>query len=331
MKLTHSGSASTLSASELAWLRCFDAAARCASFTKAAQELHISQSAVGQQVKKLEERLGHALILRTKTGLRLTLEGEQLFSATRESFRGLESVVHRLQASRIGEPINVSCSPSFAMFWLTLRLGSFYRSYPQLSLRIVGESYHVDPARIALEHIAAAVRFEHAEDQPSGAMPLFDEFLVPVATPAFMQANPHLLSANDLSGEHLLHAADPWEGTEPTQEWSTWLSAVGHEMPKKALRQGTQFNHSLLAMQAALGGQGVAMGRVALVLGYLLQGRLVVPFPQSVRLQASYHLIAGISHPDTPILLDWLREEASLFVQQRDALFEREGIKAVEE
>ncbi|RLK45261.1 regulatory helix-turn-helix LysR family protein [Cupriavidus plantarum] len=115
MKLLSPGGPPTLSASELAWLRCFDAAARCASFTKAANELHISQSAVGQQVKKLEERLGHALILRTTAGLRLTREGEQLFAATRESFRGLESAVHRLHIARAGEPVNVSCSPSFAM------------------------------------------------------------------------------------------------------------------------------------------------------------------------------------------------------------------------
>ncbi|WP_427183898.1 LysR family transcriptional regulator [Bordetella bronchialis] len=328
MKLMNPGSAPPLSPSELAWLRCFDAAARCGSFTRAANELHVSQGAVSQQVKKLEDRLGHILLLRTQTGLTLTPEGEQLFAATRESFRGLETAVHRLHGARMGEPVNVSCSPSFAMFWLTLRLGSFYRAYPHLALRIVGESDRVDPSRMTQDNIAAAVRFGPPDSQDPNAVILFDEWLVPVATPAFMQAHPELRQAADLRGAHLLHAADPWEGTEPTEEWATWLKAADVELPQAALRQGTQFNHSLLAMQAALGGQGVAMGRLALVLGYLLQGRLVVPFPLRVRLQGAYRFIGSPTHPETPTLLDWLREEADVFTQQRDALFESGRIAA---
>ncbi|WP_232464697.1 LysR family transcriptional regulator [Bordetella genomosp. 8] len=328
MKLMNPGGAPPLSPSELAWLRCFDAAARCGSFTRAANELHVSQGAVSQQVKKLEDRLGHVLLLRTQTGLTLTPEGEQLFAATRESFRGLETAVHRLHGARMGEPVNFSCSPSFAMFWLTLRLGSFYRAYPHLALRIVGESDRVDPSRMAQDNIAAAVRFGPPDSQDAKAVILFDEWLVPVATPAFMQAHPDLQGAGDLGGAHLLHAADPWEGTEPTEEWASWLTAVGVDLPPGALRQGTQFNHSLLAMQAALGGQGVAMGRLALVLGYLLQGRLVVPFPYRVRLPGAYRFIGSPTHPDTATILEWLRGEAGLFTQQRDALFDSAGIAA---
>src|SRR5690606_26178081 len=132
---------------------------------------------------------------------------------------------------------------------------------------------------------AAAVRFESGDIQGNGAVALFDEWLVPVATPAFMQEHPYLREAGDLRGTHLLHAADPWEGTEPTEEWARWLAAVNVSLPAGDLRLGTQFNHSLLAMQAALGGQGIAMGRLALVLRYLMQGRLVVPFRRRVRLQ----------------------------------------------
>lgn len=329
MKLLSPGGPPTLSASELAWLRCFDAAARCASFTKAANELHISQSAVGQQVKKLEERLGHALILRTTAGLRLTREGEQLFAATRESFRGLESAVHRLHIARAGEPVNVSCSPSFAMFWLTLRLDNFYRAYPHLTLRVVGDSQHPEAGHITQESLAAAIRFELPGGRRADDEVLFDEWLVPVATPAFLQAHPDVQSVADLRGEHLLHAADPWEGTEPAQEWSTWLSAIGHDIPAATLRRGTQFNHSLLAMQAALGGQGVAMGRVALVLRYLLQGRLVTPFRQRVRLDASYRVVVNAQHPEAPTIRSWLRSEADVFVAQRDSLFEDEGVEKV--
>lgn len=218
------------------------------------------------------------------------------------------------------------------MFWLTLRLGSFYRAYPQMALRIMGESDHVDPERMARDGIAAAVRFGpagRAEIQDTNAVELFDEWLVPVATPTFMENNPNLHQASDLSGAHLLHAADPWEGTDPTEEWMHWLTATGVELPASALRQGTQFNHSLLAMQAALGGQGIAMGRVALVLGYLLQGRLVIPFRQRVRMQSSYRFIGSPSHPEASTILNWLLEEASRFKQQRDDLFESAKIAVV--
>lgn len=323
--MTTSGS-TLLSPSLLAWLRCFDAAARCGNFTKASRELCVTQGAVSQQVKKLEDRLGHALLLRTPAGLTLTQEGEQLFAATRESFKDLEVAVRRLHAYRLGEPANVNCSPSFAILWLTLRLGSLYRAHPHMVLRIVGESDRVDHARMAREGTAAVVRFEPKGSGDLKAVDLLDEWLVPVAAPAFMQANPKLRSAGALLGKHLLHASDPWEGDVPTEEWMQWLTATGVDMPVSALRQGTQFNLSLLSVQAALGGQGIAMGRLALVLGYLLQGRLVIPFRQRVLSKASYRFIGNQSHPEMPTILDWLVDEATRFRQQRDAFFKSADI-----
>jgi DNA-binding transcriptional LysR family regulator len=104
-----------LSPSLLAWLRCFDAAARCGSFTRAAHELHVSQGAVSQQVKKLEDWLGHPLLVRTAAGLALTAEGECLFPITRESFGGLAHALHRLRAPRKADAANDGGSPSFAV------------------------------------------------------------------------------------------------------------------------------------------------------------------------------------------------------------------------
>jgi DNA-binding transcriptional LysR family regulator len=329
MKPTSPAGASFLSPSVLAWLRCFDAAARCGNFTKAAQILHVSQGAVSQQVKKLEDRIGHPLLTRTQMGLRLTREGEQLSASTREAFSGLEKALHRLDADRVQEPLNVSCSPSFAMFWLTLRLGGFYRAHPDLALRIVGESDRMDVARMSRENVTAAVRFGTVGIPEEAGVDLFDEWLVPIATPAFMQTHPDLQKGSDLSGAHMVHAADPSEGTEPTEEWAQWLGAVGVELPGTALRQGTQFTHSFLAIQAALGGQGIAMGRTGLVLGYLLQGRLVVPFRYRVKLKASYRFIGNTAYPDMPILLSWFLDEAGRYMQQRDALFESQQISPV--
>lgn len=319
---------SSLSPSLLAWLRCFDAAARCRSFTRAAQELHISQGAVSQQVKKLEDWLGQALLLRTATGLLLTPEGERLYPATRESFGELNSAVRRLRGAPTGDPVNVSCSPSFAMLWLTLRLGDFYRVHPDVPLRVVGESARMDSARMARDGIAAAVRFyPEVRDDPR-AVDLFDEWLLPVASPAFMAEHPDLHGAGDLGGRHLLHASDPDEEIAPTDEWTQWLHGAGVDLPRPALRQGTQFNLSQLAVQAALGGQGIAMGRAALVLGYLLQGRLVVPFPLRVRARGRYRFSGSPAHLQAPLVLAWLSDQAARFARQRDALFDSQRIQA---
>lgn len=212
------------------------------------------------------------------------------------------------------------------MLWLTLRLGDFYRAHPHMALRIVGEFVRVDRAHMTRDGIAAAVRFGPAEGEDPQTVDLFDEWLVPVATPAFRQAHPQLRCVHDLRGKHLLHAADPWEEGTPTEGWAQWLAQTGVELPASDLRQGTQFNLSQLAVQAALGGQGIAMGRVALVLGYLLQGRLAVAFHQRVRARGSYRFIGSPSHPETPTILDWFVDLAKRFEQQRDALFESAGI-----
>lgn len=319
----------TLSPSVLSWLRCFDAAARCASFSEAGKQLHVSQGAISQQVKSLEQRLKHVLLLRTPSGLQLTPEGKELFAATRESFSGLEGVIRRLNAYHIEEPVNVSCSPSFAMLWLTLRLVSLYRAHPHMALRVVGESERVDAVRLARDGVVGAVRFGlSAKDDPA-AIDLLDEWLIPVAAPAFMEAHPELVTAHDLAGPHLLHAADPWEGGQPTEEWEQWLRGARVALPGAALRQGTQFNLALLAVQAALGGQGIAMGRLALVQGYLRQGRLVAPFKQRVRSTTNYRFIGNPSHPEMQKILDWLVDETGKFKVLRDAYFDSEKVMPV--
>ena len=229
--------------------------------------------------------------------------------------------MHRLQTTRASEPINVSCSPSFAMFWLTLRLGSFYSAYPHMALRIVGDSDRIDPARMAQENIAAAIRFGPIDAHNLKSIELFEEWLVPVATPAFLESHPDIRSPTDLIGTHLLHAGDPWEGTDATEEWASWLQSVGVPATPLLLRQGTQFNHSLLSMQAALGGQGIAMGHLALVLKYLRDGRLVVPFRKRVHMQWSYSLMGSAVQDESAIVIDWLLDEARQFKEQRDDFF----------
>lgn len=318
-----------LSASMLAWLRCFDAAARCGSFTKAADELHVSLGAVSQQVKKLEARLNHVLLVRQPSGLTLTPEGQQLYAATQASFKSLGAAVRQMRTARLGEAVNVSCSPSFAMMWLTLRLGNLYRMHPQSALNIVTESAEVDTASIARDGLVAAIRLARPGDEGPDTINLLDEWLVPVATPEFLEARPALRDISNLNGTHLIHGADPWEGGLPTDGWERWLTAAGIDLPAGALRQGTQFNLSLLSVQAALAGQGIAMGRIALVHRYVMQGKLVVPFRRRLLSRPCYRFYGNSSHSRLPDIRQWLLDEAADYRAERDAYFDDAGIEVL--
>lgn len=318
-----------LSPSMLAWLRCFDAATRCASFAKAAQELHVSQGAVGQQVKRLEDKLNQVLLLRKPGGLTLTPEGEQLYAATNASFRNMGMTVQQLRTARQGVAVNLSCSPSFTVMWLTMRLGRLYQLHPQLALNIVTESAEVDAANLARDDLAAAIRLARP-GVAAGTCNLVDEWLVPVATPDFLSSHADLRTPADLKGSHLIHGADPWESGSPTDGWGRWLTAYGIAFPAAALQQGTQFNLSLLGVHAALDGQGIAMGRMALVHHYLVQGKLVVPFRNRLLSRPCYRFYGNPGHPHMPTIRQWLEDEAAAYRTQRDAFFDREGISVLD-
>lgn len=307
-----------LTPSLLAWLRCFDAAARCRSFTRAAAELCITQGAVSQQIKQLEAWLHKPLFLRTPGGLTPTPEGQWLSVVVRESLQGLEDTLMRMRATDVSEPLNLSCVPSFAMVWLTPRLGDFYRSHPRIALRVIGEFHGLDRQRMARDGLAAAVRFDPGDYRDLDATEVLDEWLVPVASPAFVAAHPRLRSADRLRGVSLLHDASPWDGAEPFAEWKHWLDHAGVTLPPSSLAQGAQFNLSQLAITAAIAGQGIAMGRLALVLGDLVSGRLVVPFGPKVRSRASYFFVTGQARRETEEVRMWMTAQAAQFRQERD-------------
>ncbi|MCG5262639.1 LysR family transcriptional regulator [Cupriavidus gilardii] len=304
--------AAPLSASLLAWLRCFEAAARHHSFTRAAGELCVTQGAVSQQVKQLEQWLGRPLFLRTPRALVLTPEGERLRGVLRESFEAIEGALAQLRRRGEAGPVSLSCSPSFAMRWLTPRLGSFFRDHPDLALRVHGEFQALDRGRMLREGIDAAVRFDPGAYRDVHARRFLDEWLLPVASPAFAAAHPELRSPADLRGALLLHDASPWDGAGEFEEWSGWLQQAGVTVPD--LQQGQRFNLSQLAIGAALAGQGVAMGRAALVLDDLEAGRLVDLFGVHLPSPAAYHFVSASDRsPEVAAIESWLEAEGARF------------------
>lgn len=327
----------TISPSLLSWLRCFDAAARARSFTAAAAQLCITQGAVSQQVKQLEQWLRRPLFLRSPRALVLTPEGLRLHGVLRESFDALETVLLQLRAPAAGEPLLLSCAPSFAMGWLTPRLGDFFRQHPGQDLRVVSEFEALDRARMAQRGLGAAVRYDPGGYTDLDDQPFLDEWLLPVASPAWLAAHPDLRSPADLRPEHLLHDDQAWHGADTHEEWRQWLQAALPAGLPPALAQavapgagaaspGRYFNLTQLALAAAAAGQGLALGRAALVADDLASGRLVAPFvlPDGRRAlpgRASYRLVAPAdAAPGVAPVLAWLRGQALSFVQQRQAL-----------
>lgn len=321
--------ASTLNPSLLSWLRCFDAAARARSFTQAAATLCVTQGAVSQQVKQLEQWLRRPLFLRSPRALVLTPEGLHLHGVLRESFDALEAALLQLRAPAAGAPLTLSCAPSFAMGWLTPRLGDFFRQHPGVELRVVGEFEVLDRARMAQRGLAAAVRYDRGDYADLQDHRFLDEWLLPVASPAWLAAHGGAPTLARLSPEQLLHDDQAWAGADPHEEWQQWLRAAlpaGVPSPlAQNLHLGRHFNLTQLALAAALAGQGVAMGRAALVVDDLAAGRLVAPFrlgqgQTALRGQAAYRLVAPVDAGDAVhAVRTWLGGQAQVFVRQRDA------------
>ncbi len=307
-----------LNSSVMSWLRCFEAAATAGSFTKAAAELCLTQSAISQQVRELEDRLGVTLFRRLPRQLQLTEEGEQLRVSVSSALDELELALARLQDSRSEGPVALSCYSSFALHWLMPRIGALYRQHPEIDLRVSAEFHMIELATLLREGIDAAIRYDVGGYRDLASTELLDEYLLPVASPAFVEAHPGLHSPSALDGSQWLHDARPWPDAPADAEWQHWLAATGQVA---APGPGRHFNMAQLAIEAALAGQGVAMGRLALVLEHLQDGRLVPVFGPAVRSPAAYRLVhLAQPQPRVALLATWLRQACEQFRARRDEL-----------
>lgn len=319
---------SLLSSSLLTWLRYFDAAARHNSFTLAAGELHVTQGAVSQQVKHLEEWIGTPLFHRAPRKLVITQEGLQLKLAVKESFQILESTLSQIQTKGKESALNLNCSPSFAMRWLTPRISNLLRQHPDLTLRVYGEFHLLDRMRMEQESIEAAIRFDPGEYSDVRAVEFLDEWLVPVASRAFVQAHPEIREAADIPSHLMLHDASPWQHAEECVEWNHYLSRMGLPIPEH--HDGQRFNMSQLAVSAAVAGQGIAIGRLALVLDDLIEGNLVPLFQLAVASRATYHYVClPTKNARLTLIQAWLFHEGQVFSKQRNEWCRKVGLEFV--
>lgn len=285
-------------------LRAFEAAARHLSFTRAAAELNVTQTAVSHQIRRLEAQLGLRLFQRKNRGLRLTSEALEYLPAVRAAFEDLRLATDRLRRPGRGQLLIVSTMASLAAKWLLPRLVAFQEAHPGIEVRLSTSSQLVDFRR---EEIDLAIRYGRGSWPGLRAQWLMAEDIFPVCSPALLGGKKPLKRPEDLAQHTLIHASFSRE------DWQLWLTAAGLPI-SLAARPGLTFDLSLMALQAAIDGLGVALGRSAFVEADIAAGRLVVPFDVKLPAEAGFYVVAPEETADTPkiaLFRDWLIRSAT--------------------
>jgi len=296
-------------------LKAFEAAARHVSFTRAAEELCVTQGAVSHQVKALEAELGVKLFNRERQRLLITDSGREYLAVVRDALDRIAMGTERLMQRESSGALTVSTSPDFAAKWLVHRLGRFAEAHPGIDLRISATMHHVDFAR---EDVDIAVR--HGDGRWPGlhATRLCTEHLFAVCSPGVGSG---LRRPSDVLKLPLLHLDD-------RTTWSEWLEAAG--VTGADAVHGPVLNRASMLIDAAVDGQGIALARTTLAAWDLINKRLVRPFPVALPLSKSYWIVcpkATASQPKLTAFRDWLLAEASEEVDRLKALGEPAGLR----
>ncbi len=289
-------------------LVAFEAAARHLSFTRAADEIALTQSAVSRQIQALEERLGVALFRRLHRALVLTEEGRMFQQATTEALTAIDRAARALKAGGETRPVVVSTTAGFAGVWLIPRLTSFVAAHPEVDVRIsTGNSL----ANLERDGVDVAVRYRSVDLLPAGAVPLFGETVSPVCSPRLLRAaGVSLKLPADLASQTLLRM-EPDGGGNHLQDWGLWLHAMQLTQLKPAAV--LHFSSYDQLIQAAVAGQGVALGRVPLIDRLLKAKKLVAPFADAVVSPKGYCMLVATGagrRPEVAAFTAWLAAEA---------------------
>jgi LysR family glycine cleavage system transcriptional activator len=260
-------------------IRCFEAAARCQSFTRAAGELGMTQAAVSYQIKLLEERLGGPLFLRGPRGVVLTEAGRRLAPAVTDAFSALRAAFADM-SDRVEGVLTVSASTTFASNWLAPRLGVFQLAHPQIAVRLDVAGHLVDFDR---EEVDVGIRGGAGQWPGLVAHRLMGAEYTPMLSPRLLAKVGPLDRPADLLKLPLIDPTDPW--------WTDWFTAAGVDAPDLSRRTEMRVGAQNLAAQGALAGHGAAILTPAFFGTELAEGRLVQPFPLVRGSEHSYWLL----------------------------------------
>jgi LysR family transcriptional regulator, glycine cleavage system transcriptional activator len=293
-------------------LRAFEAAARHLSYVAAADELNVTPAAIGQLVRGLEEALGVELFHRSQAGLSrlvLTETGRAALPDLQMGFDRLSIAAERMKAGRLRIAMTVTVPPAFADKWLLTRVERFRTCHPELDLRIDTSGRLVD---FTAERIDVGIRYGGGRWPGLEATFLLRDAFFPVCSPALLVGEHPLKNAADLKYHALIHDMSmSFESTFPT--WRAWLRNAG--CTDLDCDRGLQINDSAAVFQAAMAGNGVALGRTTLVARDLAEGRLVRPFGEELPYDFAYYIVHKEENSAKPAVVafkEWLLTEADL-------------------
>jgi DNA-binding transcriptional LysR family regulator len=286
-------------------LRGFRAAARHLSFTRAAQELFVTQPAISREVRTLEEQLGQPLFRRVNRALELTQAGQELYRAVDEALAIIDGAALRVSGSL--RTLSVTTTVALASTWLVPRLPRFAQLHPEIDMRFVAGNHMVDLER---EHIDIAIRFVPAGAPVPSSDRLFDYQQFPVCAPKLVRERP-LRVAADLA-QHVLLDFETVVYGRPWYDWEQWFAA----MKLRDIRGAgwLRFSHYDQVIEAAVKGSGVAIGKFPHLRQHLRDGVLVAPLgKQGMRTLGAFYIEVARSAPPevAATFVDWLHAEAT--------------------
>jgi len=291
----------------LSALRAFEAAARHMSFSKAADELHVTPAAVSHQIHALEEDLGVRLFNRMNRSIELTASARVLLPGLTEAFAGIQSSVRRLRAHNDTGTLTVTASPSLAAKWLVLRLHRFQEQHPEVDVRISATDAIVDLAKGDFD---IAIRYGAGRYSGLEVELLLKNEVFPACSPQLLTNGPPLRTPADLPAHALIHdQAVERDPLVPT--WSMWLKAAG--VTNVPAITGLSFNNMHLALDAAISGHGVVLAQSTIAAADLAAGRLVRLFSLALPDQFAFYIVTApgaLERLKVRAFRDWLRCEA---------------------
>ena len=294
-------------------LRAFEAAARHMSFAKAADELHVTPAALSFQIKSLEDRLGQALFVRLNRAVKLTEAGRVLAPGTTQGFQSLTSAWRTAQRLQDNTTLNITAGPAFTAKWLAPRLYEFARAHPEFDLRFVASLRFMDFER---DEIDVAIRFGYGPDRGLFSIPLRREWITPVMTPELAAQYPTPASLTKAP----LMFDDSVNFLNPACDWPTWFRAVGIDYSPT---HGPHFSQADHAVDDALSGAGVVLGRRAMVVKDIHEGKLVAPYKIALETKARFRFLCQKGAEDRPQIaafLEWMLAEVEKTAEVSESL-----------
>lgn len=286
-------------------LVAFEAAARHSSFTRAAEEFGLTQAAISRHVQILEDHLGLSLFHRRHRAVSLTAAGERLFRAVSIGLGHIAGAVEELVQERDAADVTVSCSVTFASYWLMARIAKFRAQYPDIDIRLMASAKARD---LGASGIDLAIRYGRGEWSGVTAEWLFGNDVFPVCAPSYLESGRRIDKLSDLQEATLLHL------TQFDRNWTTWDAWFAEfGMTPPTLSRGLSFDNYMILLHAAVRGEGVALCGGRLAEDLIARGELVRPLNAALRSEASFYLISASDRrlsPEAALFREWLLEEA---------------------